>query len=68
MNKIFDDINKEYNFEVISYDYDFDNDEVSKYNIGKILPVFIFLKDNKEVLRIIGEKDKQEFINLIKEV
>lgn len=47
--------------EIIKYDYDFDEEEVKKYNVGKILPVII--KDDK---RLIGEKtyeEIEEFIN-----
>ena len=57
VNKLIDE-NKD--IELISLDYDFDEDEVKKYDVGKILPVLIFEKDNKEVLRLIGEKTYEE--------
>ena len=57
VNKLIDE-NKD--IELISLDYDFDEDEVKKYDVGKILPVLIFEKDNKEVLRLIGEKNYEE--------
>jgi len=53
------------NIEHIEYDYDLD-DEVNNYNVGDILPVFI-LEDDKEIVRIIGEKKKEEIINILKE-
>jgi len=48
--------------------YDFDNDKevVNKYNITDTLPTFIFLdKENNEILRLNGEIDKDELVNLI---
>lgn len=47
------------------YDYDMDPDEVSKYNVGSILPVLIFFKDDVEVSRLVGEKTKKEIIKEI---
>lgn len=48
------------------YDYDNDNEEIKKWNIGNILPVFIFLdeKDN-EFLRLVGEQSKKKLIEII---
>ncbi|MBO5096263.1 MAG: thioredoxin family protein [Bacilli bacterium] len=54
------------NIEHIEYDYDLDEEEISKYNVGDILPVFI-LEDDKELVRIIGEKKKEEIISILKE-
>ena len=66
MKNIWREIEKEYDFEVINYDYDFDEEEVSKYNVGNILPVSIILNDeNIELERIIGEKKKEEIISII---
>ena len=60
---IWNEIEKEYpNHEYISLDYDLDEEEVNPYNVGKILPVVIFLNDGKEIKRIIGEKSKKEII------
>ena len=47
-------------------DYDFDEEEVEKYNVGDILPVVIALDNDQELGRLIGEKTKEEieeFIN-----
>lgn len=67
--KIWNDIEKEYpNIEYISYDYDLDEEEVDKYNIGDVLPVVIIENNGKEIKRIIGEKSKEEIIDIIKEL
>ena len=65
MNKIFNKIKEEYNIEVVEYDYDFDEEEVSKYNIGKILPVFIFYEDDKEIARLNGEHKREDFDKIL---
>ena len=49
MNKVINKIKEEYDVEIEEYDYDFDEEEIVKFNVGKILPVFIFFKDGKEV-------------------
>ena len=54
LNKIKD----RYNFDIEELDYDFD--DISNYNVGDTLPVLIFIKDNKEVARLIGEKNSKE--------
>ena len=54
------------NIEHIEYDYDLD-DEVNNYNVGDILPVFILMDNDNEIVRIIGEKKKEEIINILKE-
>ncbi|MDD4036232.1 MAG: thioredoxin family protein [Bacilli bacterium] len=52
--------------EIISYDYDNDKDLVNKWDIGEILPVFIFLDDNgNEIKRLIGERNKKQFLEAI---
>ena len=58
MKKIWKNILNDYNdLEVIELDYDFDRDEVNKYNPGKILPIVIFLdKNGNELERLIGEQ------------
>ena len=59
MNKIINELKKEYE------DYDFDFDDIEKFNVGKILPVFIFYKNDKEITRLCGEHKKEEFIRII---
>lgn len=66
MNNVFNKLVKNHpELEVITYDYDFD-EEVSKYNVGEILPVLIFIKDGKEVGRLVGEKSLKEIEELLK--
>lgn len=48
------------NVEVIDYDYDIDNEEIKKYNVGKVLPVIIVLDNNKEIKRLVGEYSVKE--------
>lgn len=55
------------NVEHIEYDYDLDEEEIKKYNVGEVLPVFILLDGDKEIKRIIGEKKKEDIINILKE-
>lgn len=53
-------LNKNYpDLKVNTLDYDFDEEEVQKLNVGKILPVIIKYKDDKEE-RLIGEKTYEE--------
>lgn len=66
-NNALDKINKNYDVEIVSLDYDFDEEEVSKYNVGETLPELIFIKDDKEVKRLIGEKDYKDIEEVLKE-
>lgn len=61
--KDWDQIKEKYEYE--EYDYDMDEEIVKKYNVGDILPVIIVLKDNKEINRIIGEKNKKEIEEIL---
>ena len=50
------------------YDYDMDEDEVLKYNVGEKLPVVIMIDDiGNEIKRLTGEKTREEIISFIKE-
>ena len=53
--------------EIEELDFDFDEDKVKKYNVGDILPVVIFMDDDKEKSRLIGEKSKEEIYKAIEE-
>lgn len=66
MNERLKEINEKYNLEVINYDYDFD--DVEDFNVGTVLPVIIFLKNNKEVARLVGEHSQKEIEQKYKEV
>ncbi len=63
MNSVFNKLKQEYDFECEELDFDFD--EIEEYNVGKILPVFIFIKDDKEINRLCGEHKIEELINII---
>ena len=66
---IWNEIEKEFpNNEYVSLDYDLDEEVVEKYNVGDILPVVIIEKDNIEIKRIIGEKNKKEILKEIGEL
>jgi thiol-disulfide isomerase/thioredoxin len=68
MNKRWKEIEKEYDFETVSYDLDFDEDEVKEYEVGEKLPVFIFLDGDKEIGRLIGEKSLDQIREYIEEL
>lgn len=55
-------LKEDYHIEYQMLDYDLDEDEVGKYNIGDKLPVIIY-NDKK----LIGEKKYQEIANFLKE-
>ena len=55
-------LNEEYGLSYKMLDYDFDEDEVNKYNIGDKLPVII-VNDK----RLIGEKTYEELVDFFKE-
>lgn len=46
--------------EIVKYDYDFDEEEVKKFEVGKILPVII-----KGEERLVGEKTYEEIEKFI---
>ena len=66
MNKIWNKINKDYDLDILELDYDMDNDEVIKYDVGKVLPVIIFLNDEGiELDRHVGELKEDKLRELI---
>ena len=67
-NKVWNELKNNYEFESIEYDYDMDEDEVMKLSPGKVLPVFIFYKDDVEVKRLVGEVSYKELENSLLEV
>ena len=65
-NKIWNGAKKDFkSLDIEELDYDFDEEEVQKYNIGNILPVVIAFKNNQEQERLIGEKTKEEIYEFI---
>lgn len=66
MHKIWKEIENNYpEIEIISYDYDIDEDIVKEYNVGDILPVAIFFKNDEEIGRLNGEKKYSEIESVI---
>lgn len=63
MKSRFNEIIKNKNIDVIDLDYDFD--DVDKYNVGDILPVYIKFEDDIEVGRLIGEHKNEEIESFI---
>jgi len=49
-------------------DLDYDQDDISSYHIGDVLPVVIFFEDDEERLRIIGEKSKKTIHKLLEKI
>jgi thiol-disulfide isomerase/thioredoxin len=50
------------------FEYDDAQEMVDKWQVGKVLPVFIFLtKDDKEITRLTGEPTKTEILKIIEE-
>ena len=60
MKKVWKNIINNYpNLDITDLDYDMDSIEVNKYNVGKVLPIVIFLdKNNSELERSIGEQSE----------
>jgi len=67
MKKIWKNILNDYpDLNIEELDYDMDNEEVNKYNPGKVLPVIIFLDDDgNELTRLIGEQKENIIRNNI---
>ena len=67
MNNIWNEVLEEIDVKTTTLDYDFDEEEVEKYNPGTVLPVFIIMEDGKELRRIKGEHTKEEMLEVIRE-
>ena len=55
-------LTKEYDLNINYLDYDLDEEEVKKLNVGKTLPVIIAGEN-----RLIGEKSFKEILDFLKE-
>lgn len=68
LNKHLKKLNEEnINIKITKLDFDLDEDDVEKYNVGDKLPVVVLKKDEKELGRLIGEKSYDELLNFIEE-
>ena len=66
MKKIWNNILSKYELDIVELDYDMDNEEVKKYDVGNVLPVVIFLDNNdNELERLIGEQKESKLIEVI---
>ena len=66
MKKVWNNILKDYNLDIVELDYDLDSEEVGKYDVGKILPVVIFVDNNgNELERLVGEQKESKLIEVI---
>jgi len=66
MRKVWNNILRDYDLDIIELDYDMNNEEVCKYNVGKTLPVIIFLDNNhNELERLVGEQKEDKLIEII---
>lgn len=66
MNNVWNNLLKEKEIETINLDYDMD--DISMYNVGEVLPVFIFYKDDKEIKRLVGEYSLSELKAVVEEL
>jgi len=68
MNNVWNKVLKTKDIETKVLDIDMDEEEVKDYNVGDVLPVFIFYVNDKEVKRIVGEVSYDEMIKIIEEI
>ena len=68
MNKPWAKLKDNYQFEYEELDLDMDEEEVEKYSPGDVLPVFIFMDEDKEISRLTGEFSYDELLNKMIEV
>ena len=60
-------LKEEYNVEYKLLDYDFDEEEVEPYEVGKKLPVMIVKENGNEISRLIGEKSYEDIVTFLKD-
>ena len=67
LNKQIKNIKNDFpDLEIKKLDYDLDEDEIKKYNIGNMLPILILEDGDNEINRLIGEKSYQEIKEFLK--
>lgn len=66
MKKVWNNILRDNELDILELDYDMDSNKVSKYNVGKVLPVVIFFDNNgNELERLVGEQKESKLVELI---
>lgn len=69
MHKVWKEIETKYpNIEMLTYDYDMDEEIVKNYNPGEILPITIFMDNGVEITRLNGEKTSKEIMDVIESI
>lgn len=68
MNNVISKVLKNYTIDYLEYDLDMDEEEVSRYQVGDVLPVFLIFDQEKEISRFEGEYSYDEFIQKLKDV
>ncbi|MCK7484889.1 MAG: thioredoxin family protein [Bacillus subtilis] len=68
MNSVYKKLLPQYGFlDITELDIDIHQNEAERWHPGTILPVVIFVEDNVERHRIVGEKSKKEIIKYLEE-
>lgn len=67
-DKAWHKLKENYDFEAVELDYDMNEEEVAKFNAKTILPDFIFLVEDQEVDRLVGEVSYEELESKLLEV
>lgn len=69
MNNRYNQIQEKYKLNITEYDYDLNYEEVTKYQIGKTLPVVIIVDEKgQEIKRIVGELSLKKLEQQIEEL
>jgi len=68
MNNVISKVLKNYTIDYLEYDLDMDEEKVSKYQVGDVLPVFLVFDQEKEISRFEGEYSYDEFVQKLKDV
>lgn len=68
MRPIWRRVAKELEFELVEYDYDFNEEEVKEYSVDDKLPTCIVMDNNVELTRIIGEKKQDKITEIIEKL
>ena len=66
MKSKFNEVIKDKDITLIDLDYDMD--DISKYNVGETLPVYIKFVEDEEDSRLVGEHSKEEIRKFIGEI
>lgn len=70
ISKLIKEIKNYYlDLEIKEFDYDFNSEEIKYYNVGQMVPAFIFLdNDSTEITRTMGEKTFDDIKNIIEKI